>query len=93
MTAQAGAVNVVGTGAVSAIPCTLRGLSIRDTSNAGNTVKIYDNASAASGTVLFAYALSALGTTPPLSIDNGLRAPNGLYMSTTGPVEGSVWIG
>ena len=92
MTTQASAVSVTGTGVVQAGPCTLRGLSIRDTSGSGNTVKLYDNASAASGTVLFAYALAANGTTPPLTIDGGLRAAAGLYLSATGAVEGSVWI-
>ncbi|GAB2836327.1 hypothetical protein GCM10027176_45820 [Actinoallomurus bryophytorum] len=93
MTAQASAKAVTGTGAVQAGPCTLRGLSLRDTSGSGNTVKIYDNASAASGTVLYAYALGTSGaTTPPVTIDGGLRAVNGLYLSTTGSVEGSVWI-
>lgn len=92
MTAQASPVNVTGTGVVNAGPCTLRGLSIHDTSAAGNTVKIYDNASAASGTLLFAYTLASGGTTPPLTIDDGLRASAGLYLSCTGSVEGSVWI-
>lgn len=93
MTAQAIAVNVTATGAVIARPCTFRGCSIRDTSGAGNTIKIYDNASAASGTVLMAVQLAANASVPPLSVADGLQAVNGLYLSATGAVEGSVWVG
>lgn len=93
MTAQAAAVNVTGTGAVNAGPCTFRGCSIRDTSGATNTVKIYDNASAASGTVLMSVQLAANASVPPLSVADGLRAVDGLFLSATGAVEGSVWVG
>lgn len=93
MTAQASAVNVTGTGVVNAGPCTFRGCSIRDTSGATNTVKLYDNASAASGTVLLSVQLAANASVPPLALADGLRATSGLYLSATGAVEGSVWIG
>lgn len=92
MAAQASAVPAAA-GVVVGGPCTLRGLSIRDTSNAVNTIKIYDNASAASGTILFSYQLAALAAVPPLSIDDGVRAVAGLFMTATGGIEGSVWIG
>jgi len=93
VTAQATAVNVTATGVVLGYACTFRGCSIRDTSGATNTVKIYDNASAASGTVLMSVQLAANASVPPLSIADGLHANNGLYLSATGAVEGSVWVG
>lgn len=89
MTAQATAVGVTGTGAVLGNPCTYRGLSIRDTSGVTNIVRVYDNAAAASGKILAAFQLagnaSALDTVP-----DGVRAENGLFLETTGAVEGSV---
>lgn len=93
MTAQASAVNVTGTGPVNVGACTLRGCSIRDTSGVTNTIKVYDNASAASGPVLFAVQLAGNASVPPLSIADGLRAANGLFLQATGAIEGSVWIG
>jgi hypothetical protein len=93
MGAEASAVNVTATGVVVATPASLRGCSIRDTSGATNTVKIFDNASAASGTILLSVQLAANASIPPLAIDDGLRAANGLFLSATGAVEGSVWIG
>jgi hypothetical protein len=92
MTAQASAVPAAA-GALVVSPCTLRGLSIRDTSGATNTVRIYDNASAAAGTLLFSVQLAGNASTPPLSIDHGLRAINGLFLTATGAIEGSVWVG
>ena len=93
MGVQASALNVTGSGAVVAAPCTFRGCSIRDTTGSANTVKIYDNASAASGTVLLAVELAGDASVPPLAIPAGVRAVNGLFLETTGAVEGSVWIG
>lgn len=93
MAAQATPYNVTATGVVYAGAATFRGCSIRDTSGATNTVKIFDNASAASGTVLFSVQLAANASVPPLSIDDGVRAVNGLFLQATGAVEGSVWVG
>lgn len=90
---SANAVSVTATGAVSAAPCSLRGASIRDTSGATNTIRLYDNASAASGTILLTVQLAANASIPPLSIPNGIRAVNGIYLSASGAVEGSVWVG
>jgi hypothetical protein len=64
MTAQGTAYNVTATGAVFALPCTFRGASIRDTSGATNTIRIYDNASAASGTILLTVQLAAKRLNP-----------------------------
>jgi hypothetical protein len=92
MTAQAIAYNVTATAAVVAIPCTYRGLSIRDASGATNTVKLYDNASAASGTVLAAFQLAANASALD-SVPDGVRCANGIYLQATGAIEGSVRVG
>lgn len=93
MTAQASAIPVTAAGVVNGSPCTLRGASIRDTSGSTNTIRIYDNASAASGTILLTVQLAANASIPPLPIADGVRALNGLYLSATGALEGSVWVG
>ena len=92
MTAQATARNVTGDGAVSAVPCTFRGLSIRDGSAAGNTVTLYDNASAASGPVIAVLELAS-GAAETISVPDGVRCAAGLYLDTDGAVVGSVWVG
>lgn len=92
MTAQASAVNVAGSGAVIATPCTYRGLSVRDTSGVANTVTVYDNASAAAGTVLGSFTLAANGSALD-NIADGVRAANGIFLQSTGAIVGSVRIG
>lgn len=93
MTAQATPVGATGTGAVVTTPCTYRGLSFRDTSGATNTLKLFDNASAASGTVLYAAQVSANQAFPLDNIPDGLHCANGIYLQATGAVEGSVRVG
>lgn len=92
MTAQAVAVNVTGSGAVCTTVCTYRGLSIRDTSGAANTVTLYDSASAASGTVLATFTLTANGSAGE-NVPDGVRAANGIFLQSTGSVAGSVRVG
>jgi hypothetical protein len=87
---KATALPVTGTGAVRAGPGVYRGLRLRDTSGATNTVKVFDNASAASGTILFVAQLAANATTTDAPGD-GMFHANGLFLQTTGTVEGSVW--
>lgn len=91
-TAQAAAKGVTGSGAVSPAPCTFRGLSLRDTSGATNTVDLFDNASAASGTVVATVQLAASGA-QTINVPDGVRCANGLYLQATGAVVGSVWVG
>ncbi len=93
MTAQATAVAAAKDTAAYNLPCTFRGCSIRDTSGSTNTIRIYDNASTNSGTILLTVQLAANASIPPLSIADGLKANNGLYLSATGTVEGSIWVG
>lgn len=91
MAAQSTAVNVTGTGAANAGPCTLRGFWIF--SVAGATVTIYDNASAASGTVLAAFVLTA-NQYAWLDASDGVHCVQGVYVSVTaGTIIGNVRIG
>lgn len=91
MTSQARPVNITGTTqAISAAPCTYRGFSIGST--AGSTVTLYDNASAASGTVLASFTLAAAGFLD-VSIPDGARCENGIYLSTGAACQGHVRTG
>ncbi len=90
MTAQAAAVNVTGGGAVSATPCTYRGLSVFST--AGATVAVYDNASGAAGTVLAKFVLAANGD-KQINVPDGVRCAAGIFLSASAAIEGSVLVG
>jgi hypothetical protein len=90
-TKAAGPVPITGTGQVGAAgPGRLMGYSIRDTSGATNTVKLFDGTSAA-GTILGAFQLAA-NADRSISIPAGLFFRLGVFASTTGAVEGSVWV-
>lgn len=90
MTAQSRPKNVTGAGVVLASPCTFRGFTL--TSVAGATVNIYDNASAASGTVVGCAIIGANGSAH-IDIADGTRCENGLYLDTAGTLVGSVRYG
>lgn len=90
MTAQAEARNVTGTGAVSATPCTFRGLNLFST--AGATVVVYDNASAAVGTVLAKFVLGANGD-KQIAISDGVHCTQGIYLTASAAVDGCVMVG
>lgn len=90
MAAQSTAVPVTATNPVVANPCTLRGFHIAST--AGATVVLYDNASAASGTILAQFVLAA-GGDRQVDISDGVRCAAGIYMSATAAVQGHVRIG
>lgn len=82
--------NVTTTVAVLAAPGALGGLSLRNDSGGSATYTIFDNASAASGTVLATVTL-ADGASVLSSFQAPVGAVNGLYLSTTGTCVGSVW--
>jgi hypothetical protein len=93
MTAQASAVNVTGTGAAYTGPCTYRGFFITATATT-TTVTIYDNASAASGTVLASFTLATAGLYAADDITDGVRCLNGIYVSVSaGTAVGHVRVG
>lgn len=91
MTAQGSALNVTGTGTVYSGGCTYRGLSIRDTSGATNTITVYDGTSAA-GTVIAAFQLAANASALD-NIADGVRCGIGIHLVSTGAIVGSVRIG
>ena len=78
--------------AVSANPTYYLGFTIRETSgSAAAVVRIFDNASAASGTVLDEIALSAGESAREWYGMGGLRASSGVYVQVvSGAVAGSV---
>lgn len=90
MTAQATAVNVTGTGTVSAGPCTYRGFWIASTP--GATVTIYDDPAAATGTVLASFTLAANGSAFA-DISDGVRCANGIFVQASAAIVGHVRIG
>lgn len=90
MAAQATPVNVTATGVVSAVACTYRGLAVFST--AGATVAVYDDASAASGTVLAKFVLAANGS-KEIDVTDGMRCANGIYLSASAAIEGHVRVG
>ncbi|MDO8391057.1 MAG: hypothetical protein Q7V57_11255 [Actinomycetota bacterium] len=69
----------------------LAGVSFRETAGAAATVKLYDNASAASGKLLGTFGLAALGSIDTEYV-NGRQITNGVYAVITGTVEGSIFI-
>jgi hypothetical protein len=93
MAAQSVAINVTGTGALFPGVCTLRGFWITAT-GANASVTIYDNASAASGTVLASFTLASIGQYAWLDLSDGLRCTQGIYVSASGgAIVGNVRIG
>lgn len=90
MTAQANAVNVTVQGVVSSTACTYRGFWIF--SVPGSTVTLYDNASAASGTVLASGVIAANGFLSD-DIGDGVRCANGIFLASSAAVSGHVRVG
>ena len=85
------ATNVTAAGVIADGPVVLAGV-ILALSGAG-TIKIYDNASAATGTVLFTATLAAAGHVHFDYPGNGVQALNGLFLAVSaGTIEGSVLI-
>lgn len=72
-----------GTTTVQAYPCVLSCLSISPAA-AGSTITVYDNASAASGTILASLESPASGSSISLSFNNPINALNGLTVVVTG---------
>ncbi|MDH2425779.1 hypothetical protein [Sphaerisporangium sp. TRM90804] len=79
--------------AVVAAPAVYRGLTVRETSgSAGAVLRLHDNASAGSGTILQTVAL-AQGESANLMHPDGVWAVNGIYADVvSGAIEGSVYI-
>lgn len=79
--------------AVRATASVYRGFTIRETAGAAAVVRIFDNASAASGTVLEEISLAA-NESARECYGAGIWAENGIYVDVvSGAVAGSVRIG
>lgn len=75
---------------VSATPSHLMGVTVRETAGSTAAVRVYDNASAASGTILAVVALTA-NASQTIDFAVPVRAIAGLYVDiVSGTVEGSV---
>lgn len=72
---------------------TFYGLSVRNATGVANTIILYDNASAASGTIIAVVDLVATVGHQVFSVPVGVQCNNGLYLDVTGAVTGSVWVG
>lgn len=90
MTTRAIAVPVTTSAVVRDRQSVLKGWSLRST--AGAAVVIYDNASAASGTILANFDLAANGSLT-MFVGDGVHAANGLYFSASAACTGSIWVG
>lgn len=94
MAPAARTVAVTGSGAARATAAIYRGFAFRNTSDVEDaTVRIFDNASAASGTLLETIELGPEESTSDY-YDSGIWAENGIFVSVVaGAIEGSVRIG
>lgn len=76
--------------AVLVAPGYYAGVTVRETAGAVAVVRIWDNASAASGTILATVSLAANGSFSEF-VPGGIRAVNGIYVEkVSGTIEGSV---
>lgn len=94
MCTNVAALNVTAAGVISGGPTVLAGVVLRNTdgTNAG-VFRIFDNASAASGTVLFTANLAAKEHVHFVFPGSGVQATKGLFLDVSaGTVEGSVQI-
>jgi len=83
---------VAAAGVILGRQCQFRGLSIRDTSGSANTVNLYNNATAASGTIVATVELPANGS-GHVAAHAGVFCSAGLFLEADGALTGSVWIG
>lgn len=78
--------------AVLATAGVYRGVCLRETAGSTAAVRVYDNASAASGTVIGAFTLAANGSVDV--VHDGIYVTGGIYVDViSGAVEGSVRVG
>ena len=71
--------------------CRLRGVVINTSSNAAGDVVFYDNASAASGTVLLEVDEKAQSTVDIIIPGDGILAKNGVYVSLPSNVTATIF--
>lgn len=78
--------------AVRAAPATYCGFSVRETAGSTASLLVYDNASAASGTLIDVINLAANESAREF-YPGGIHCVNGIFVDVTGTVQGSVRIG
>ncbi len=71
--------------------CRLRGVVVNTTSGSSGDVIFYDNASAASGTVLLEVDEKAVSTVDILIPGDGILAKNGVYASLPANVTATIF--
>lgn len=72
----------------------LAGYTLRETAGAVATVRLWDNASAASGTILATVALAANASAVSIADSGGIWFNAGVFAQVVaGTVEGSVFLG
>jgi hypothetical protein len=76
--------------ATKAVGCRYFGLTFRETAGSTGSVVVYDNASAASGTILDSVGLAANAHANTWYGPQGITAVNGIYVDITGTLQGSV---
>lgn len=78
----------------SAGPCYYKGISVRETAGAVAVVRVWNNAAAASGTLITTIALAASASTDHWLSGGGLAADQGLFVEkVSGTFEGAIRIG
>jgi hypothetical protein len=86
----ADAVAVTADAVVRAASAVYRGCNFRETASAAAIIRIYDNATTNTGTLLETINLASLGTFSTF-YDPGVLAANGIYVDiVSGAVEGSI---
>ena len=92
--ARATAVALTGSDqAAHARPNQFLGITVRETAGSTAAVRVYDHASAASGTILTTVALAANASSTLWFGPAGIRAANGVYVDiVSGAVEGAVFL-
>ena len=87
-------VGVTTSAVVSPAKTNYHGYSFYNSGGTAAVVTIYDNASAASGTILDVVVVPAAGSVNAYySVEDntgGIRAANGIYFSTSATIQGSV---
>ena len=80
-------------GAMVAYPVRIKGAYVSVTTGGTNPVIFYDNASAASGTVLLKLGVTAAGAHTVVIPGEGIRAENGIYCDTGDAAAVTVFYG
>ena len=84
---------VEGDGAMVAYPVRIKGAYVSVSTGGTNPVVFYDNASAASGTVLLKLGVTAAGAHTVVIPGEGIRATNGVFCDTGDAASVTIFYG